>query len=596
MEAEEERSPGCCRNVRGPPCLIYTAHFLSAWGDRMWHFAVGLYLVYLDNKSLRLAAIYGFSSGGAVLLFGGLIGDWVDRNRRLKVVRTFLFIQNSAVIASAVSILLRLHYEREILELLDGHLSRITEAVVIILAIVAMLASVGSKIAIEKDWIVVVAGTNRDKLANLNASTRAIDQLCKIVSPLAVGQVMTFASLKVGAATIAGWNLVSMFVEYYILYRVYKAVPELAERKKKHESSDQEKSVEMENMKERENLKLPDQDENENTEIENVSPDKSLTTKTKEDEDVEIVTKEKKKKGTLEMMFERLTMIFKGWPIYMKQKVVYAGMALSGLYMTVLGFDSVTVGYAYALNMKEWVLGLCMGLGGLTGIIATFIYPRSRKAIGLERTGLFAFAAEIACLTLCVVSIWTPGSPSNMYKDAAPVFEPGENCTTNEIIINSNASMGVNNIYTTNNVTLNVTLNGTVLNNVNTCTINNRSIVSVVLFLVGIITSRIGLWMADLTITQIIQENVSEHQRGVVGGVQSSLNMLLDMLKFVMVIVAPRIETFGILILISYLFIVLSGCLFSYHSWRVRGHLFHFDKIRKCVNGDSSGRPVPVET
>ena len=156
--------------------------------------------------------------------------------------------------------------------------------------------------------------------------------------------------------------------------------------------------------------------------------------------------------------------------------------------------------------------------------------------------------------------------------------------------------MGVNNIYTTNNVTLNVTLNGTVLNNVNTCTINNRSIVSVVLFLVGIITSRIGLWMADLTITQIIQENVSEHQRGVVGGVQSSLNMLLDMLKFVMVIVAPRIETFGILILISYLFIVLSGCLFSYHSWRVRGHLFHFDKIRKCVNGDSSGRPVPVES
>ena len=50
----------------------------------MWHFSVGLYLVYLDNKSLRLAAIYGFANGGAILLFGSLIGDWVDKNQRLK--------------------------------------------------------------------------------------------------------------------------------------------------------------------------------------------------------------------------------------------------------------------------------------------------------------------------------------------------------------------------------------------------------------------------------------------------------------------------------------------------------------------------------
>lgn len=50
----------------------------------MWHFAVGLYLVKLSDGQLRLAAIYGFCGGGCVLLFGGLIGDWVDRNRRLK--------------------------------------------------------------------------------------------------------------------------------------------------------------------------------------------------------------------------------------------------------------------------------------------------------------------------------------------------------------------------------------------------------------------------------------------------------------------------------------------------------------------------------
>ena len=50
----------------------------------MWQFAVGMYLVHLADKQLRLAAIFGFCGGGCVLLFGGIIGDWVDRNGRLK--------------------------------------------------------------------------------------------------------------------------------------------------------------------------------------------------------------------------------------------------------------------------------------------------------------------------------------------------------------------------------------------------------------------------------------------------------------------------------------------------------------------------------
>ena len=50
----------------------------------MWSFAVGLYLVMLTPNSLQLTAIYGFSAGGAILLCGALIGNWVDRNGRMK--------------------------------------------------------------------------------------------------------------------------------------------------------------------------------------------------------------------------------------------------------------------------------------------------------------------------------------------------------------------------------------------------------------------------------------------------------------------------------------------------------------------------------
>jgi len=50
----------------------------------MWHFAVGLYLVRLAGGQLQLAAIFGFTCGGLILLLGSLIGDWVDRNPRLR--------------------------------------------------------------------------------------------------------------------------------------------------------------------------------------------------------------------------------------------------------------------------------------------------------------------------------------------------------------------------------------------------------------------------------------------------------------------------------------------------------------------------------
>ena len=50
----------------------------------MWNFAVAVFLVELYGNSLLLTAVYGLVVAGSVLLLGALIGDWVDRNPRLK--------------------------------------------------------------------------------------------------------------------------------------------------------------------------------------------------------------------------------------------------------------------------------------------------------------------------------------------------------------------------------------------------------------------------------------------------------------------------------------------------------------------------------
>ena len=68
------------------------------------------------------------------------------------------------------------------------------------------------------------------------------------------------------------------------------------------------------------------------------------------------------------------------------------------------------------------------------------------------------------------------------------------------------------------------------------------------------IHNHIGLWVADLTVNQVLQE-VDDQIRGTIKGVQSSINMMFDTLKFLIVIACPWPETFGILVCISFAFI-----------------------------------------
>ncbi len=62
---------------------------------------------------------------------------------------------------------------------------------------VANLASVGSKISVEKDWVVVIAKGNKDFLAKMNSTLRTIDLLCLLVAPLLAGIVFDQVSFVI---------------------------------------------------------------------------------------------------------------------------------------------------------------------------------------------------------------------------------------------------------------------------------------------------------------------------------------------------------------------------------------------------------------
>ncbi|XP_069839584.1 ferroportin-like isoform X2 [Dendropsophus ebraccatus] len=416
-ESRATKSAGCCG-----PCvsyftsaqfLMYLGHSLSTWGDRMWHFAVSVFLVELYGNSLLLTAVYGLVVAGSVLLLGAIIGNWVDKNPRLKVAQMSLVVQNVSVIICGIILMVVFLYKTELLSMYQGWLLTLCYILVITIGNIANLASTATAITIQRDWIVVVAGDDRSKLADINATVRRIDQLTNILAPLAVGQIMTFGSPVIGCGFIAGWNLVSMFIEYLLLWKVYQKTPALAIKSCKKDDDQELKKL---------NIKAIDTNSNDNSkpaEDAQLMADKSVA-----------MAEKLKKPMCMEKIMEPLYTLRDGWVAYYNQSVFWAGMGLAFLYMTVLGFDSITTGYAYTQGLSSSILSILMGASAISGIMGTVAFTWFRKKCGLVRTGFYSGVAQLGSLVLCVVSVFMPGSPLDLtvspFQDIGTLIVEGE--------------------------------------------------------------------------------------------------------------------------------------------------------------------------
>ncbi|XP_053497694.1 solute carrier family 40 member 1 [Ictalurus furcatus] len=544
------KSGSALSHLTGPKFLIYVSGALSMWGDRMWHFAISVFLIELYGHNLLLTAIFGLVLAGSVLLLGALIGDWVDRNPRNKVAHASLFIQNISLTACSILLMLVFSYKKWIEQIWNGWLTVVCYTVVIILADVANLASTALNIAIQRDWIVVITGYNRGHLAGMNATMRRIDQVTNILAPLAVGQVMTLASNVVGCGFILGWNLVSLIVEFVFLSRVYRIVPAL--------------SVKLPMVEEQ--CYLEKRGERKSSKGE--SSLRQTASFTEDNEGLHL-----RESTSLPPCLQRLRRLLstcrEGWRAYYRQPVFLAGLGLAFLYTTVLGFDCITTGYAYTQGISGSLLSLLMGVSAMAGLLGTVLFINLRKAYGLIKTGLISSCLHLFCLLLCVCSVFAPGSPMDLsiLKESNASDMGGMNggghsrhgyllqWGNNQPLLPDRSS-----IHWTNNTVL--------FENAPTAPAP-ESYVSISLLFLGVITARIGLWSFDLTVTQLLQETICESERGIVNGVQSSINYMMDLLHFLMVISAPQPQHFGILVIISVFFITA-------------GHIMYFLYTRKA--------------
>ncbi|XP_007529060.1 solute carrier family 40 member 1 [Erinaceus europaeus] len=569
---EQNRQGGCCESftnyLTSAKFLLYLGHSLSTWGDRMWHFAVSVFLVELYGNSLLLTAVYGLIVAGSVLFLGAIIGDWVDKNSRLKVAQTSLVVQNVSVILCGIILMMVFLHKDELLTMYHGWVLTCCYILIITIANIANLASTATAITIQRDWIVVVAGENRSKLADMNATVRRIDQLTNILAPMAVGQIMTFGSPVIGCGFISGWNLGSMCVEYFLLWKVYQKTPALAVKAalKAEEAELKQLNVHKE-----------------------TEPKPLEGTHLMGEKDPDLRELEDGQEPSCGSQLSEPFRTFRdGWVSYYNQPVFLAGMGLAFLYMTVLGFDCITTGYAYTQGLSGSILSILMGASAITGIMGTVAFTWLRRKCGLIRTGLISGFAQLSCLILCVISVFMPGSPLDLtvspFEDIRSRFiqsEPIHMPTETPAILRTTE--------------MNVSSGPDPTDDFSAMSVNSESMVSVSLLFAGVIAARIGLWSFDLTVTQLLQENVIESERGIINGVQNSMNYLLDLLHFIMVILAPNPEAFGLLVLISVSFVAMGHIMYFRFSQKTLGsQLFACGPEEKEVTNENENNSSVV--
>ncbi len=95
-----------------------------------------------------------------------------------------------------------------------------------------------------------------------------------------------------------------------------------------------------------------------------------------------------------------------------------------------------------------------------------------------------------------------------------------------------------------------------------------QEMIGIILLLAGVATARFGLWIADLGVNQLIQTKTASPP--LISSVQTSVNILMELFKFIIVLLIPEVNEFYILVFISYGSVLLGTILFCSYVFKSR--------------------------
>ncbi|KAL4161220.1 hypothetical protein PRNP1_001775 [Phytophthora ramorum] len=336
---------------------LYAGHLLSAWGDRMWGFAVPILFMDIFVDTLLPSAAFSLAMYVVCIFMIPTVGHHLDRWNRWSAMKYAIILENLTIVVNSVILALILLVTNA-----DGvHKPEWTWTLALMFAGTLVCGGVGQvlndaqTLGIERDWVVVIAGAdNSTALAKLNTTMRRIDLSCNILGPMAFGFIVDFAGsdattrAMVGAAVVGLWNLISMPLEYCMTHDVYHLVPELAVRAHHEDEGD-----------DKDNKSSP-------------SSDAELGT---------------------------LARYAKMWANYVKHPVYLVSFSFCALYMTILSGGALNTAYLKWRGVSNALLGASRGAGAVAGLVGTLIFPWLRsKMKRVERVAVLSVWLFWLCL------------------------------------------------------------------------------------------------------------------------------------------------------------------------------------------------------
>ncbi|GIL55048.1 hypothetical protein Vafri_10701 [Volvox africanus] len=580
--------------------FLCSSYALAAWAWRSWEFIVALILIELYPDSLLMVSAYGILDNLARVLLGPAVGSYLDRHERLPGAYAMLRLQNLCIGGSALAALVLLWPGSVALRFKFSYWSLMW--LLTIMGAASSSGSTGVSISVEREAVKALCGSDASALAALNSVMRAIDLSALLCAPLVAGLLMTVTRRPfTAAAVMAAYCCLAYVPEVLLLEAAFHAAPVLRRPKVPGAGDDGsatgggpvDSSSCDEEADERTGLLADYTDGTDGTHV-RVAGGKATDAEAQscfgspvgedaakrgltgeaqvaarqikrapgpgsdEDDDNDmtlglptstssswpdggdgvdgtsrpaatacrradlqlpsaVAEGGKRSSDTsltvlavaapctlsaaggsaapavgyttrLRTMFRsaarQLDLYFDSWRVYWNQPVLLLCLALALLYMTVLSLGFLMTSFLKWSGLSEVEVSAYRGIGALTGLAATAIFPPLLARAGLRFCAIAGITYQLTCLAAGVLPVV-----------AVAIAHGGD---------------------------------------------LRPSVTQVRVLVAGLVSSRTGLWLYDLAVTQLIQEDVRQEQLGTVYGVQSSLQASFEMLSFVAGLVNPR--------------------------------------------------------
>eukprot|EP00816_Leptocylindrus_hargravesii_P011921 CAMPEP_0196823978 /NCGR_PEP_ID=MMETSP1362-20130617/89905_1 /TAXON_ID=163516 /ORGANISM="Leptocylindrus danicus, Strain CCMP1856" /LENGTH=420 /DNA_ID=CAMNT_0042204063 /DNA_START=211 /DNA_END=1470 /DNA_ORIENTATION=- len=396
---DEQKMMMLRQKLTGARRILYASHAFAQTSEISWQFCLTIFLAAFTNyQSLFLVSSYGLLSGLCTCLASGYVGKFVDRAPRLYVARALLISQNTCVVFATICSFLLLLKDSPSPALVastiddpnddttvtwltsrlhDVPLDRYSVTLFISIHMLGVTADVldkAFKVAIEKDWVVVLSneaascGEKKSSwLRETNVAMKQIDLSCKIIAPALAGGLVATGELRFTAVAVGALNFLSIVVEYTCTEMIYKVTPRLASKNAsvRQVQNGNDKSNNLANLRHNQNGNGDHSNGGEGV----------ITSDTNNDDGWCCFVKILKQDGMLKTYFQ--------------QPIAAGGVALSLLYLNILTFGSVMTAYLVFRGVRMDVIGTLRGISCAIGLLGTVAFHFSAARISLEATGLW---------------------------------------------------------------------------------------------------------------------------------------------------------------------------------------------------------------